>query len=213
MKEINIRTYGAATAPTLDGRTVEGYAIVFNSPSCLMYDKRSGEYFVEYISPEAVDEGLIQRSDVKALYNHAKDKLLARSRNGEGSLRLTLDEKGLKYCFEAPDTVTGQEVVELLRRGDLCASSFAFIDEEDKRESVYNTEKRYYERTIKHISGLYDVSVVSDPAYAATSASVRMASERELQKMQQSDLAVRAKEQTERYSGIKKQLEDILRKL
>lgn len=94
---------------------------------------------------------------------------MARSKHGEGSLRLEIDEIGLKYTFEAPNTALGDELLEGLRRGDINTSSFAFTvgsDNWSKREDGT------YLRTINSISELFDVSPVYRAAYDATSVKV-----------------------------------------
>lgn len=153
-----------------EGRTIAGYAIVWDVESRVLWNY-DGE-FVEIISRGAVDEALLGRSDVKALYNHHADALLARWTNGEGTLRLSVDEHGLRYEFDAPETTTGNDVLELVRRGDLKGSSFAFrANSEDVDYST--TEDGRKLRTVRKLSGLYDVSVVVDPAYTQTSVSAR----------------------------------------
>lgn len=159
MKEVR-NTTNEITPLVPESRLVEGYAIVFNS------DSNDLGGFTERINPEAL-EGVIEKSDVLCLLNHNEDKgVLARSKNGEGSLKLELDERGLKYSFEAPNTALGDELLEGLRRGDITTSSFAFTVGKD------NWEKRSdgtYLRTILNINELFDVSPVYRAAYDATS--------------------------------------------
>lgn len=147
-------------------RTVEGYAVVFNSQS-------EDLGFFETIAPSAVTVDVINRSDVFALLNHNPDKVLARCRYGEGSLSLSIDEKGLKYSFQAPNTELGNELIEHIRRGEIDSSSFAFIvstdDGSEKWENINGTTYR----TINKIECLCDVSPVWQPAYSATSVSAR----------------------------------------
>ena len=116
------RRFNAATYEVRaegDSRHVEGYASVFDSPSVDMG-------YREIISKGAFD-GVIIVSDVLALLNHDERRgVLARSRKGVGSLKLEIDENGLKYAFEAPRTALGDELLESLRRGDISESSFAF---------------------------------------------------------------------------------------
>ena len=67
------------------------------------------------------------------MLNHNEDKgVLARSNKGIGSLTLEIDDKGLKYSFDAPNTALGDELLEGLKRGDITASSFAFKVGKDK---------------------------------------------------------------------------------
>ena len=87
-----------------NGRHVVGYASVFDSPSTDMG-------FREIIKPGAFD-GVIMVSDVFALMNHDMSRgVLARSNKGEGSLKLIIDDAGLKYEFDAPNTALGDELI------------------------------------------------------------------------------------------------------
>lgn len=146
-----------------DSRKVEGYAMLFDTPS-------DGLNFEEVVSREALD-GVISRSDVLALMNHSVDRgVLARSENGEGSLELEVDEKGLIYRFEAPHTSLGDELLENLRRGEIKQSSFAFDVESDKWERKADGT---WKRTINKFGHLYDVSPVYHAAYSKTSVYMR----------------------------------------
>lgn len=147
-------------------RTVEGYAVVFNSQS-------EDLGFFETISPSAVTVDVINRSDVFALLNHNPDKVLARCRYGEGSLSLSIDEKGLKYSFQAPNTELGNELIEHIRRGEIDSSSFAFIVSADEGSELWENINGTTYRTINKIECLCDVSPVWQPAYSATSVSAR----------------------------------------
>ena len=147
-------------------RTVEGYAVVFNSQS-------EDLGFFETIAPSAVTVDVINRSDVFALLNHNPDKVLARCRYGEGSLSLSIDEKGLKYSFQAPNTELGNELVEHIRRGEIDSSSFAFIVSSEEGSEKWENINGTTHRTINRIECLCDVSPVWQPAYSATSVSAR----------------------------------------
>lgn len=104
--------------------------------------------------------------------NHDNNRgILARSRRGKGSLSLTIDEKGLKYSFDAPKTALGNELLEMLRRNDITSSSFAFTVASDG-EKWEKRDGKYY-RTITKIDRLYDVSPVYCPAYSETSVACR----------------------------------------
>jgi HK97 family phage prohead protease len=147
-----------------DSRDVDGYAIVFNTLS------RNLGGFYERIEPGATD-GVIEASDIMALLNHDNSRgILARSRFGVCSLTLSADEKGLKYSFSAPKTALGDECLEMLRRGDITQSSFAFTVAED---SWAKQEDGTYIRTIKKFDRLYDVSPVYEPAYFGTDVKCR----------------------------------------
>lgn len=161
-------------------RTVEGYALLFNVRS-------DGLSFEEVIEPGALD-GVLEKSNVFALLNHDLNRgVLARSRNGKGSLHLEIDERGLKYRFEAPKTPLGEELLENIRRGEISESSFSFAVEKDKWEKKPDGT---WKRSIKKIRELYDVSPVYDGAYSKTSVYMRgkEQAEHELQREEQRTL-------------------------
>lgn len=163
-KKIEVRSFKVEFRNEPENRHVEGYGSVFNSRSLDLGG------FTEIIAPGAFD-GVIEKSDVRALLDHNPDRgILARSRNGEGTLKLEIDERGLKYSFDAPHTSLGDEVVEGLRRGDYDESSFAFTVES---ETWTKEEGGSFLRTINKISRLYDVSIVPVGAYSDTSVALR----------------------------------------
>ena len=165
---MEIRTIG--TAPVAgDGRIISGYAIVFDVESRVLAGW-DGD-FVEVIERGAVDAELIANSDVKALFNHCESMLLARSVNGVGTLKLEIDERGLRFEFEAPNTSLGNDVLELVKRGDLQGCSFAFTADEEFVQYSRDGDRRL--RRVKKLSGLYDVSIVVNPAYTQTSVDIR----------------------------------------
>lgn len=145
-----------------NSRKISGYAAVFNSASRDMG-------FIEYIDEGAFD-GVLENSDVFAVLNHQNDKVLARSNKGVGSLKLSVDERGLHYEFEAPNTDLGNTVLEYVRRNELTESSFAFVVGSD---SWSKDADGNYVRHIHKIASLHDVSPCWTAAYAATSVSCR----------------------------------------
>ena len=153
-------------------RIIEGYAIVFNELS----EDLGG--FREMIMPEAVNEELINKSDIFYLYNHNNDSIpLARSNHGSGSLELTIDNKGLKYRFNCINS----EFYELVKRGDLDKSSFAFSLPKDGSGEIWEKSSEYnYIRKIVKIEQLYDCSAVLVPAYSATELYARNLSKKEI---------------------------------
>lgn len=161
--EKEIRNYQSELR-NASGRRVEGYAVRFNSMSEDMG-------FFETIAPDAITEDTIKNSDVFALLNHDSDKVLARSKNGVGNLKLSIDKNGVKYSFDALNSPIGDEVLELIRSGIITSSSFAFSIAENGDKWERRGGKDY--RTITKIAKLYDVSPVFCPAYSATSCSCR----------------------------------------
>ena len=165
-KEKEIRGISYRATVDEESRHVEGYALLFDVDSKPMW----GGDLIERIAPTALD-GVLERSDVLCLMNHDERRgVLARWRMGEGSLSLTVDEKGLRYAFDAPNTSLGDELVEALRRGDIAESSFAFTVEKDNWE---RKEDCTYVLTIVQIEKLYDVSPVYYPAYEDTTVALR----------------------------------------
>ena len=154
-----------------DDRIVEGYAVVFNSRSNELWDFGNGS-FVEVIEREAITPELVASSDVKALLYHNRERVLGRSNKGAGSLTLELDSKGLKYRFTAPNTADGDTAVELVKRGDISGSSFAFTVAQGGSRMEEQADGTIL-RTITKISGLYDITLTPDPAYSDTSVAVR----------------------------------------
>ena len=180
-KKIEIRSFGELAAPKLkrsaDGtetRTIEGYAVVFNTRSQLLPDYSVYRMVQEVIDPAAIDESLLRSCDIKALLEHDHSRMIARSYKGNGTLTLTKDERGIKYSFEAPDTAEGNYALEMVKRGDLFGSSFAYTTDEAVDGNVtYTKEGDTLIRTVHKIDALYDVSIVSDPAYLDTSVNAR----------------------------------------
>ena len=144
------------------GRTIRGVAIVTNS-----WSKDLGG-FREMISPEAINEQLIKKSDVMLNIDHDPSRVLARSKRGKGSLKLFLTERGLEFETECPNTSAGNDLLELMKRGDYSQCSFCFSLPREGGD-----EWDGLNRTIRKIDRLYDVSVVFDPAYDATECDAR----------------------------------------
>jgi len=162
------RRFLPTEAPKVAGRTVSGVAARFNSRSENLGTEEHPVY--EVILPGAFDGVL--NDDVVAAFNHDETRILARSKGGKGSLKLLVDQFGLHYSFEAPNTATGNDLLESIKREDITASSFAFKvapgGDTFTREADGSTL-----RTISKIARLYDVSCVVRPAYSATSVSAR----------------------------------------
>lgn len=167
-KEIrNLGNIELRAAEDGNSRHVEGYAMVFDSQSEFLG-------FYETIERGAITEELVNSSDIFATFNHDMNKVFARSNQGEGSLSLSVDEKGLKFEFDVPNTDLGDELLEYMRRGDINKCSFAFaLDPSDDEAETWESKDGVYFRTIHKIAALFDVSIVWTPAYADTEVSKR----------------------------------------
>ena len=136
---------------------IEGYPITFNMPA-------THWGMTEIIDPEALVEADIR--DVPLRYNHEESFLiLARTRNN--SLKLSVDEKGLKMRAELIDTQSNKDIYKSIQSGLLDKMSFAFTTKEESYDFETDTRK------ILRIDRLWDVSVVDVPYYDSTTLSAR----------------------------------------
>lgn len=151
----------------VNSRTIKGTAIVFNSESVDLGG------FTEVILPSAITQELIDRSDIVMQYQHnGMNVPLARSKNGKGTLKITVTETGVDFEFEAKNTSLGTEVLEAVRAGDLSACSFMFRVAEGGSLWVKVSDEMY-KRTISDIEMICDLSIVVNPAYTDTSCDMR----------------------------------------
>ena len=165
-KEIRVNTELRA----LDGesRTIEGYAIRFDEWSVDLGG------FYEIIRPTAITQELVDASDIIMNIDHDNERLLARSKQGKGTLQLELRADGLYFKFDAPATANGDELLFNVRAGNLTECSFAFtVGEGPDDDRWYRDEQGTLRREINLIKGLYDTSIVVKAAYPTTSVSAR----------------------------------------
>jgi HK97 family phage prohead protease len=151
---------------------IAGYGAVFYNAAEPGTEYQLWTDFVERIMPGAFDRAVAERDDARALFNHDPTNLLGRI--AAKTLSLEVDATGLAYTIDPPDTQMGRDVVEMIRRGDLSGSSFAFevTDEDIRKEKRDDVEK--WIREIRGVK-LYDVGPVTYPAYEATTTGVRAA--------------------------------------
>lgn len=179
---------GAELRVDADGAkpVIRGYAAVFNTLSENLGD------FREQIAAGAFADAL-QASDVRALINH--DANLVLGRNKAGTLVMREDVRGLYIEVTPPDTQAARDLQTLIQRGDVNQMSFAFtVRKED--QTWQRDGQGPWIRTIKRVDRLYDVSVVTYPAYADTSAAMRalndlQTAERELQEAKRRERVAR----------------------
>lgn len=139
---------------------VEGYAAVFESETVL-YSWDGVDY------KEIIDRGAFEgaeMTDVVMNFNH-EGKPVARTKNG--TLKLTLDETGLRIRADLSGTEAGRQLYEEVKGGYIDKMSFAFTVEKDE----YNQSEHL--RRVLRVKRLYDVAAVDIPAYEATSLSAR----------------------------------------
>src|SRR5581483_7296136 len=103
---------------------IVGYAALFNTLSEPMIESK-GRSFREIIRPGAFARSLVERRAVFAYLQHKPTAVLGSLENG--TLRLTEDQRGLRYEIDPPDTQDGRDTLELVRRGDVRGASFGFL--------------------------------------------------------------------------------------
>lgn len=149
----------------VNGRILEGYAIVYDSVS------RPFEWGHEIIAPGAVTEEILRKSDIYFVTDHNPMNRMGRSRfMTSGTLMLSIDEKGLKFSIELPNTQLANDTLELIKAQVFQGVSFAFTVEE---EEITVIDDGNILRTITKFKRLYDVSIVTDGAYEAAYAQIR----------------------------------------
>lgn len=160
-----------------DGKkTLVGYAAVFyraDDPGTeyrfKMKTKSGGTVdVIERIDRRAFD-GIQSNPDVRGLFNHDPNAVLGRT--GANTMRLAVDEKGLRYEIDLPNTPQANGLADSVSRGDINGSSFSFRvnPNGDKWTAI---DKNTEQRTILSASVL-DVGPVTFPAYSATTAGTR----------------------------------------
>ena len=138
-----------------------GHAAVFNTIANI-------GWFREQILPGAFKKTL-KTSDVRALFNHDPNYVLGR--NVSNTLSLSEDEKGLAIDLTPPDTQLVRDMVLTpMERGDLNQMSFGFQVSEEQWNEVKDEDPL---RSIVIVDPLFDVSVVTFPAYPTTDAKLR----------------------------------------
>lgn len=152
-----------------ESRTITGRAIVFNRESEMLDDW--GYRFREVILPEAVTMAFLNSQDIKMNMLHSRDLTVARCNKGEGSMRLSVDDQGVSFEFEAPRCDIGDRCLEMVRRGDYSGCSFEFYPEE------YDVEEREGGKDVKIIHkkfrALTALTIGMDPAYKQTTVNAR----------------------------------------
>ena len=143
-----------------DKMILTGRAIVFDTPTRIKTEKGS---YIEIIKRSALIGAAMD--DVKLFYNHDVNTIpLARTPK---TMQLSIENEGLQFRAELPDTEAGRGMYEAVKRGDLTGMSFAFSIPDG------GDEWQDCKRTIKKIEKLYECSIVAFPAYAETSVEAR----------------------------------------
>lgn len=175
------------TQEAADSKIISGYFVVFNSETELY----QGVY--EEVAPEAFDS--VDFSDVKALVDHDTAKVLGRTK--ASTLSLSVDDKGL--YGEITVNENDQEAMNLYSRvvrGDVDQCSFGF---EILNEEMIQNSDGTVKFIIKSLK-LYEVSVVTFPAYQDTAVEARS---KQIKEAHERTLQARKQNLKEKLDGIK----------
>ena len=202
--ECSLAIREAAQDAQSESRTITGTAIVFNRESQELDDW--GERFKEIILPEACTMAWLNTQDVKLNLLHDRQLTIARCNKGDAnaSLRLSVDQNGVNFEFDAPRCDLGDRALELVRTGVYSGCSFEFRPK-DYEKKVEGDSVTIIHRSFERLGA---ITLGMDPAYTQTSVNVRelikaqpqkteeeLQRERELQEQQQREQAEREAEQ------------------
>lgn len=171
-----------------DSREIEGRPIVFGVRSVNLIPWSSTRKVYEILEPGCISRELLAKSDVILNLNHSNmvPDVLGRFRNSDkDTLSLELRGDGIDCRCDLPKTNNANDALELMKRGDITGMSFAFEDDWEDSENGVSYEKtndiedgkEVWLRHVKKITAIYDVSIVTNPAYEQTTVGLREASE------------------------------------
>ena len=195
-KEIRALEMETVKAVDDDSMVVEGYAIRFNTWS----EDLGG--FVETISPEAFTD--LDLSDVRCFVDHDSSKVLGRTTSQ--TLELTVDSEGLYFRCQLPNTSYARDLYENIKLQNVNQCSFAFLLDEDGDE-ISKRSDGLFERTIRKIKSLWEISIVSIPAYSDTDVAVAQRSIEAIKESEQEELRKAQQEEQRKLDLAKAQLE------
>ncbi|MDI9393296.1 MAG: HK97 family phage prohead protease [Synergistota bacterium] len=172
---------------------LEGYAALFDTLSEELWG------FRERIAKGAFAK-TIKADDIRFLFNHNADHVLGRNR--AKTLSLNEDDQGLKFRVDLPGTQFAGDLAESVKRGDIDQCSFGFYVVTDN----WKKENGVIVRTLEEVE-LFDVSLVTYPAYKDTSASVRSAQTLFQEKIQELEAPAMEAEAQSRILVLKRRLD------
>lgn len=169
-------------------RVVEGRAVVFGVRSVNLTPYNESRVVYEVLEPGCVSKELLQRSNIVYCLNHETKVpfVLGRYRNSaKDTLKVELREDGIYNSCDLPNTSNANDTLELMKRGDIYGQSFAFEDDWRDSENGVSYERtnetvdgrEVWIRHVKRITALYDMSIVTSPAYEQTTVATREQSE------------------------------------
>ena len=117
-----------------DSRTIEGYVLKFGVRSVLLHDWWNPYY--EILEPGCVTREMLDKCNIPLTMFHDRELVIARSKNGKGTLSYTVDGLGTQFNADVARTADGDKALELVRRGDLDGCSFVYSTDEMDPEAV-----------------------------------------------------------------------------
>ena len=170
-------------------RVIAGRPIVFGVRSHNLTPWSSTRVVYEILEPGCISREVLQKSDIILNLNHNSNvvNVLGRYRNNpdKDTLKLEMRGDGIDCECDLPETTAANDTLTLIKRGDITGMSFAFDDDYEDSENGVSYEKtndiedgkEVWLRHVKKITGLYDVAIVTHPAYEQTNVGLREASE------------------------------------
>ena len=158
-----------------ESRTIEGYILKFGVRSRLLCDWWDNYY--EVLEPGCITRETLDACDIILTMFHDRQLVLARSNKGTGTLNYEIDEQGVKFWAEMPNTVDGDKALELVQRGDIAGCSFIYSTDESDSENAVSYERLDEKdkngddillRHVKRIDAVYDFTLTTTPAYEQT---------------------------------------------
>lgn len=178
MSNREIRAIETIKATDDEQMIVEGYALRFNKLS----NDLGG--FVEEIDKDALKDADL--SDVRCLIDHDSSKVLGRTTSE--TLELTVDSEGLYFRCQLPNTSYSKDLYENIRLGNINQCSFGFILDEEDGDSFEKRDDGLFKRTLRKIKSLFDVSVVTYPAYDDTNVAPALRSIEAIQESEKEEI-------------------------
>ena len=171
-------------------RVITGRPIVFGVRSHNLTPWSSTRVVYEILEPGCISREVLQKSDIILNLNHNSNvvNVLGRYRNNpdKDTLKLEMRGDGIDCECDLPETTAANDTLTLIKRGDITGMSFAVDDDYEDSENGVSYEKTndiedgkvVWLRHVKRIVNLYDVSIVTHPAYEQTSVATRESSDR-----------------------------------
>ena len=152
-------------------RTIYGRAIVFNK--VFEYEDWWGDKYRETIKPSACTKEFFETQDVKLNLLHKRDMSIARSNCGVGNLRISVNNEGVDFEFEAPNCDLGDRALELVRNGVYSGCSFEFLPKDYECKKLKEDGKTVYEINHTAFEKVSALTIAMDPAYKETTVDCR----------------------------------------